>query len=104
MNQASATYPAAVVLLFLAIVLLPTAAADPLGFSEGGGLQAAKWDFSTLAERRERPECEHPRPVDSNPRGRDWVASGLRDDQLPGVRKLRRCLPQRLGNLELECV
>ena len=50
MNQASATYPAAVVLLFLAIVLLPTAAADPLGFSEGGGLQAAKWDFSTLAD------------------------------------------------------
>src|SRR5437879_5197016 len=50
MNQASATHPAAAVLLFRAIVLLPTAAADPLGFSEGGGLQAAKWDFSTLAD------------------------------------------------------
>src|SRR2546422_536595 len=50
MNQASATYPAAVVLLFLAIMLLPTAAADPVGFSEGGGLQAAKWDFSTSAD------------------------------------------------------
>src|SRR5438876_5164069 len=36
MNQASATYPAAVVLLFLAIMLLPTAAADPVGLGEGG--------------------------------------------------------------------
>src|SRR2546430_1174964 len=50
MKQASAVYRAAVVVLFVAIVLLPTAAADPLGFSEGGGLQAAKWDFSTLAD------------------------------------------------------
>jgi len=47
MNQASATYPAVLLLILLALALLPAVAADPAVVDGGGGIKLATWDFST---------------------------------------------------------
>ena len=47
MNQASATYPGVLLLIFLALALLPAVAADPAVVDGGGGIKLATWDFST---------------------------------------------------------
>src|SRR2546428_480821 len=47
MNQASATYPAMLLLILLALALLPAVAADPAVVDGGGGIKLATWDFST---------------------------------------------------------
>src|SRR2546428_340443 len=46
MNQASATYPAVLLLILLALALLPAVAADPAVVDGGGGIRLATWDFS----------------------------------------------------------